>query len=137
RPANDDLARELHAGRAQAQRKDTVAADAPKPAVEVTDRNREEKAPEEAQHGIAEPAVQEGHRAVLDAAREAVSHDEIGATAKRGNERLEVREVVAAVGVAGDDERAACGANAALQRPAVTPLGDPNDTRAARERAGG
>ena len=45
-----------------------------------------------------------GHGARLDAAGEAVAHDEVVAAAQRVDERAEVGEVVAVVGVAHDDE---------------------------------
>src|SRR3546814_18125245 len=53
-----------------------------------------------------------GHRAGFDPALEAIAHHEVGAAAQSLDERFEILEVVAVVGVTHDDETAACGLDA-------------------------
>ena len=79
----------------------------------------EEEPAEEAQHRIAEIAVERRHGAGRDAAREAVAHHELVAGAQRCDEGIEIGEVVAVVGVAHDDVAAARRVDAAGERRAV------------------
>ena len=79
----------------------------------------EEQPAEEAQHRVAEIAVQRRHGAGLDAAGEAIAHHQLGAVAQPRHERVERGEIVGVVGVAHDDEAAARRGDAAEQRCAV------------------
>ena len=106
---HDHLARELHAARAQAEVDDRVLAEAADAAVEVAHRRAEEQAAEARQHRVADPAVQPRHRARLDPTGEAVAHHEVVAVAQVLEERAEVLEVVAVVGVGHDHVGAARG----------------------------
>ena len=134
RRAHHHLARELHAGGPQVQRKNGVAAQATQAAVEIADAGAEEHPPDQAEHGIAEIAVQERHGARRDAAGEAVAHHEVGAVAQPRQKQLEAGEVVAVVGVAHDDVAAARRRDPGPQRRPVAALGDGDDARAARQR---
>ena len=96
---HDHLARELHAARAQPEIDDRVLAEPADAAVEVAHRRAEEQPADARQHRVADAAVQPRHRARLDAAREAVAHHEVVAVAEVLEERTEVLEVVAVVGV--------------------------------------
>ena len=127
---DDHLAGELHAGALQVERRQDLPAEAAQAAVEVADRAGEEQAADEAQHRVAEVAVQEGHRAVLDAAAEAVAHDQVVAGPQALDEGFDVAEVVAAVGVAHDHVAAVGGFEAAHQRRPVALGGDVHDPRA-------
>src|SRR5258708_20400664 len=93
--------------------------------MKVSDRDLEEKAPEEAQDRVAEIPVQEGHRAALNAPEEPVAHHQVVAGAKPVDVWLQAREVVASIRVAHDYVRAACGADAVHQRGSVSLGGDP------------
>ena len=92
----------------------------------------EEQPAEKAQHRIAEIAVQRRHGAGLDAAREAIAHDQFGAVAQPRHEGVERGEIIAVVGVAHDDVAAAGRGDAAEQRRAVALCGDRHDARAER-----
>ncbi len=119
RRTDDHLARELHPRRAQPEREDPVAAKAAQAAVEIADGNRKEQAAEKAQDRIAEITMQKRHRPGLDAAFEPVADDEIAAAAQAREKWLQVSEVVAAVGVADDDVRAAGRVNSPHERSPV------------------
>ena len=67
-------------------------AEAAHAAVEVADGDREEQPADARQHRVAELAVQARHRARLDAALEAVAHDQVVARAQLVDEGLEVVE---------------------------------------------
>ena len=134
RGAHHHLAGELHAGGPQVQREDGVAAQAAQAAMEIADAGAEEHPPDQAEHGIAEIAVQERHGAGRDAAGKAVAHHEVGAFAQLGEKQLEAGEIVAVVGVAHDDEAAARRGDPGPQRRAVAALGHRDDAGAARQR---
>ena len=130
RRLDDHLGRELHPRAAERQRLGCVAPEAAQPAVEVAHRRAEEEPTERAQHRVAEQAVQPRHRARRDAAGEAIADDEIVARAQPFDECVQVREVVAAVGVAHDHIATARGRDPTAQRAAVAARGDVHDPRA-------
>ena len=88
------------------------------------------RAADEAEHRVAEIAVQERHGLGADAAAKAIAHHEVGAVAKLGEEARDVRELVAVVGVGHEDVLAARGANAGVEGSAVAADGDGHDARA-------
>ena len=102
--------------------------------MEVADAGTEEQAADQAEHGIAEVAVQKRHGAGRDAAGEAVAHDEVAAVPQLRHERVEAGEIVAVVGVADDDETAPCRRDAGPQRRAIAALRHRDDAGAARQR---
>src|SRR5258708_8596897 len=95
--------------------------------MEVAHTRAEKEPTDEAQHRIAEVAVQRGHGAATDAALEAVAHHERMPGAQLLDERVEPGEVVAVVGVAHDDVASARGPDPPPQTPAVPPLGHLHD----------
>ena len=105
--------------------------------MEVAHRGPEQKPANEAQHRIAQIAMQRRHGARTDAALEAVAHDQRIARAQLLQETLETAEVVAVVGVAHDDVAAARRGDAGDERRAVAALLDRDHARAGlgRERA--
>jgi hypothetical protein len=104
RRANHHFTRELHARRAQVEGENRLAPQAAQAAVKIADARAAEQPPDETKQWIAEIAMQQGHCAGRDAAGKAVSHYEIGAVAQSGDEGIEVRKIIGAVGVAHDDE---------------------------------
>ncbi len=77
----------------RSERKDGVAANAAQAAMEIADAGAEEHPPDQAEHGIAEIAVQERHGAGAMPPAKAVAHHEVGAFAQRcATKQLEVRE---------------------------------------------
>jgi len=68
---------------------------------------------------IADVPMQRWHRSRLDAALEAVAHDQVVTGPEPVDEGSDGRPVVAVVGVTHDDEAAAGGFDAALERAAV------------------
>src|SRR6516165_5896475 len=124
------LAGELHAGRLEVERDGAVPPEAPQAAVEVAGLAVEEQAADEGEHRVAEVAVQGGHRARGDAALEAVAHHQVRAIAQFGDERHQVAEVVAVVGVAHDHVLTAGREDAAHQGVAVTLVADGDDAGA-------
>src|SRR5258708_8063376 len=84
--------------------------------MKVSDRDLEEKAPEEAQDRVAEIPMQEGRRAALDAPEEPVAHHQVVAGAKPVDVWLQPREVLASLPVADDYVPAAPAADALQQR---------------------
>ena len=120
---HDHLGRPFHAGGVQPEVEHGLATEAAQAAVEVTDGDAEQGAPQPRQHRVADPAVQPRHGARLDATGEPVAHHQVVAGPQALDELVERREVIGVVGVAHDDERAASGADAAHQRCAVTLLG--------------
>ena len=65
--------------------------------MEIAHWNTEEQTAQEGQDGIAEIAVQERHGARLDAAAEAVAHDQLIARAQAVDHGIQVLEIVAVV----------------------------------------
>src|SRR5215469_5448713 len=130
RGLDDHLAGELHAGGLQAEGEGAVPVEAAQAAVEVADVAREEQPADEREHRVSEVAVQLRHGAWLDAAPEAVPHDQVGALAELGHERHQVGEIVAVVGVAHDDVLAAGGRDTAHEGVAVALLLDGHHARA-------
>src|SRR5262249_34684332 len=122
--------RELHAARPDVELEDLVAVEPAQSAVDVAAGRAEEAAADQREHRVAEVPVQPRHRAALDAAAEAVADDEVVAAAKLGDERLEMPEVVGAVGVSHDPEAPARGRDAPGERASVSALGDADDARA-------
>ena len=118
------LAGELHPGRLQVERHHAVPAEAAQAAVEVADLAAEEQPADEAEHRVAEVLVQRRHGARRDPAPEPVAHHQVRALAQFVNERHQVGEIVAVVGVAHDDVLAAGRDDAAHQRVAVTLVAD-------------
>src|SRR5260370_21740796 len=92
--------------------------------MKIADRAVKKGAADRRQHRIAEIAVQGRHRPRLDAALEAVAHDEVVAGAQPLEKAAERGEIVAVVAAAHDVVRAACRPYAAEQRPAIATLRD-------------
>jgi hypothetical protein len=116
----------------QVEGQDRLSVECPQAAVEVAGLALEEQPPDEAEHGVAEVAVQRGHRARGDAALEPVAHDQVGAVAQVGEEGAQGPEVVGVVAVTHRDVRRAGGADAAHQRVAVALGVDEDDPRSGR-----
>ncbi len=114
----------------QVERADALRVEAAQPAMEIAGLEPEEQPADEAQHRIAEIAVQRRHGAGGDPALEPVAHDEVGAAAQARDERLERTEIVGVVRVAHDDEAAVRGLDAAAQRRAIALLRDRHDAGA-------
>ena len=93
--------------RAETEVEDRVFSKRANAAVEVADRCSVEEAADARQERVADPAMEPRHRAGLDATREAVAHHEVVAVAEVLEERPEVLEVVAVVGIGHEHERAA------------------------------
>src|SRR5687768_2298487 len=119
----DELAGELHSRGAEVERTNGSAIESAQSAMEIAHPGAKEKASDEAEHRIAEVAVQRGHRPPPDAALEPVAHHQQVALAQLVHERVEVAEVVAVIGIAHDDEPAACHRDAGSERRTVTALG--------------
>ena len=83
--------------------------------MEITHRNAEEQAPDEAQDRIAEVAMEGRHGARGDAAEEAVAHDQLVALLQGRMEGIDGIEGVAVVGIGHDDEASAGGVDACPQ----------------------
>ncbi len=113
---DDHLGGELHAGRAQVEPGQDVAAQAAHAAVGVADAGAEEHVEHAGQHRVADVAVQPGHRARVDVVHP-VAHDEVGAVLELLDEARDLAEVVGQVGVAHDDVLAARGGEARRGRP--------------------
>ncbi len=96
--ADDHLRRELHAGGAQIEAGQDVAAQGPHPAVGVLDAGAEEEVQHAGEHRVAHVAVQPRHRARVDVVHP-VAHDHLGAAVQPLDEPGDVLEVVGEVGV--------------------------------------
>src|SRR4029077_9979020 len=103
----------------QVERERGGAGEAAQTAVEIAHRGAEKQASDEAQHRVAEIAVQLRHGAGTDPAPEAVSNDEEIALPQLVDESLQLREVVAIVGVSHDHVTAARRGDACRERSAV------------------
>ncbi|KAK0332132.1 hypothetical protein LTR94_026128, partial [Friedmanniomyces endolithicus] len=134
RGGHDHLAGEFHACRAQVEVDDRLAIEPAQPAVKIADRDAEEQPPDRRQHGIAEIAMQQRHRAGQDAALEPVAHHQLSAIAQCRDKGGKVAEVGAVVGIAHDDVAPARGVDAAAQCPALARDRRMNDARARRLR---
>src|ERR1051326_9366998 len=99
--------------------------------MKIAARTSKEKPADPRQHRISEIAVQRRHRRWFDAARKAISHDQLVTGTEFVEKRPEVREVVTVVGVTHDDVLAARRLDPAAQGAAVAFFRDVNDTRAA------
>jgi hypothetical protein len=129
--AHRHLAREFHAGGLEVEGEHGVAAKPAQAAMEVADAGTEEHAADQAEHGVAEVAMQERHGAGRDAAGEAIAHDEVAAAPQLRQERIEAGEIIAVVGVADDDEPPACRRDAGAERGAIAALRHRDDAGAA------
>ena len=105
------LGGELHAGGAQLERGQLVAAEGAHAAVGVAHAGAEEEVERAREHRVADVAVQPRHRAGLDPVH-AVAHHEVGARLELGQEARDLAEVVGQVGVGHQDVAAAGGAEA-------------------------
>src|SRR6185369_13523830 len=94
--------------------------------VKITARTIEEQPSDSREHGITEIPVQPGHRIPLDTSFETVTHHQVETVTQLVEERTEVTEVVAVVGVPHDDRTAAGCLNPAEQGTAVTFFGHMN-----------
>ncbi len=119
RRADDHLGGELHAGRAQVERRQDVAPEAAHAAVRVTDAGAEEEVQRAAEDRVADVAVDPVHRAGLDVVH-AIAHDELGAVAQLLDEVRDLVERIGHVGVEHHDVLAAGGGEARQVRRAVT-----------------
>ena len=119
RRPNHELARELHAGRAQAELARLVGAEGADAAVEVADVPLEEQPADEREHRVAQVLVQEGHGTGLDPALEPVAHHQVVAGTHGLDEGAEVVERVAVVGIGHQDVSTARGLDASADGGAV------------------
>ena len=131
RRADDHLGGELHAGRAQVERRQDVAAQAAHAAVRVADARAEEEVQRAAQQRVADVAVDPVHRARLDVVHP-VAHDELGAVAQLLDEARDLVEGVRHVGVEHHDVLAARGGEAREVGRAVAAPRLVDDARAGR-----
>ena len=130
RGLDDHLAGKLHPGGVQVHPLDGGLAEAAQAAVEIT-HGRAEKQPSDArQHRVAQVPVQGRHGARLNAAPEAVAHHQVAAFSQLLDERHEIGEVVAVVGVAHDDVPAAGGGDGPHERGAIAAYRDVDNARA-------
>ncbi len=127
---HDHLGGELHAGGPQSELPDRLAREAAQSAMEVADAAGVEDPPDRGKHRVADVAVLPRHRPRLDAALEAVAHNEVVALTQLRQEAVEVGEVVGIVGVAHHHVAAAGRLNAAEQRRAVALALHVHDPRA-------
>src|ERR1700710_1639754 len=97
--------------------------------MEVADARRKEKAPCEAQHWIAKRTMQKRHRSTLGAAAKPMADDHRIAGAQTIDERIELRKIVAIIGVCHDNKLSMGRGNSTHQRIAVTLLRDGHDPR--------
>jgi len=88
--------------------------------VNVAYRRVEEDAADEGQSRVADPAVRPDHRALANAARKSIAHDQIASIAQLVEQRADGGEVVAVVGVAHDHKAALRGCDSTDQRASVT-----------------
>ena len=109
--ADHHLGRELHAGGAQVELEQALAAEGAHAAVGVAHAGAEEEVEGAREQRVADVAVQPRHRAGLDAVH-AVAHDEVGARLELGQEARDLAEVVGQVGVGHHDVAPAGGAEA-------------------------
>src|ERR1700738_227444 len=96
--------------------------------MEVTDVGGEEEAPGETQQRMAKIAVQQRHGARPDAATKTVADDHRIAGAQALDERVELREIVAVIGIGHDYESSAGGVDSADQCAAVALVWDTHDS---------
>src|SRR5207253_4342649 len=105
----------------------SLAIKAAQAAVEIAHLGPKQQPAEEAQHRVAEVAVQRRHGAFADAAAKAVAHHQRIAFAQLGYEGIEAAEVIAAIRIADDDVAAARGGDASCQRRAIAAPRDVDD----------
>ena len=105
--ADDHLRGELHAGGAQVEAGQHVAADGAHAAVGVLDARAEEEVEHPGEHGVAHVAVQPGHGARVDVVHP-VAHHQLGTAVEAVDEAGDVLEVVGEVGVEHHDVLALC-----------------------------
>ncbi len=104
--------------------------------MEVAAGAPEEDPADAGQHRITQVTVQRRHGALGDAAGKAVAHHQLLAPAQFVQERAEVGEIIAVIGVPHDDKPPLGRGDAAGQRGAVAPGGDGHDPRPGRRRQG-
>ena len=97
--------------------------------MEVTDVGAKQQAPDEAQDGVADEAVQRRHCARRDAADEAVSDHQLLPGTKLRHEPVQPAEVIAVVGVPKNHEAPTRCRNAADERAAIAAVLDLDDAR--------
>ncbi len=78
-----------------------------------------EQSADEAQHRIAEIAIEERHRPGRDAAGKAITHDQRHTATQLRNETVEIAEIVTVIGIAHDDIAATRGGDAGLKGRAI------------------
>src|SRR5207248_5505237 len=130
RSLDHHLTGELHARGAQAEAGIGVATQPAKPAVEVAEGSLEEKAPDGAEHRIAEISMLPGHRSGVDSTYEPVSHHQVVTLAQLFDEGQDLGEVVAQVRIADDHEGAARRLDSRPDRRPVAPLARAHDADA-------
>lgn len=119
--------REFHSRRPRADLVECLGREAADPAMEIADGGVMETAGEARKDRVTDVAVQRRHRAGLDAASEAVAHDQVRTFAKFADHSDGIDEVIAAVRIGHDDILASCRLAPANQRRAVATLADWND----------
>ena len=120
---------ELHAGRAQVQARQHVAAQRAHAAVGVADAGAEEEVEQAGEDRVADVAVQPRHRARLDVVH-AVADHQLGALFELRDEARDLVEVVGQVGVGHHDVAAARGGEAGEVGAAVAAPALVHDARA-------
>jgi len=121
RRLHHNLAREFHPRRAQVHPCERVFAEPPQATVKIPDRGIEEQPPYKTQHRIPQIAVQGRHGPRRYAAAKAIPHYQVVAFSEFLDERPQIREIVAVVGIPHDDVGALGGLDAAAQGRAIAP----------------
>src|SRR5262245_52068808 len=119
RRLHDHLAGELHARRRELQAFIGIFAETPQPAMSVANRRVKEHVQDAGQHGVADIAMQPGHGAGLDAALEAVAHDQFVALPEAVDEGAQRAEAVVTGALPHYDELSAGGVDPTLKRGAI------------------
>src|SRR5205814_7896068 len=115
---DDHFGGEFHSGAALVEAVVEIFAEGAQAAVDIVYGRAEPPAGEEGEHGVAPPAVEEGHCAGEDgsaACGEAAALHEVEAFAEFVDEFGYFQDIVAVVGVAHDDELASSGGVAARE----------------------
>ena len=107
-----------------------------KTAVKVSDRNFEKQPTDEAEDRIAQIPMQRWHRTWSNPASEPISHYQIGTGAKFFDERRQILEIIAAIGVSHDHVFAASSLNTPQQGSPIAALSNGNDASAQTHRYG-
>ena len=123
---HDHLAGELHSGGTQVHDFISSLREGAQAAVEVSAWSFEKKASDPGEHRIAEVPMQRPHGTGFDTTKEPVAHDEVTSLAQLFEEPRHIPKIVAAIGVAHDNELTAGGGDTTHQCAAITLAWDVN-----------